>query len=555
MREPTAATAADSARASAVTRRDAVFVAACVLVALALRMPLLTRSVWFDEACMSSQRIGTWEQLLATLYVDIHPPLFVTGMHFWGRCFGDREVALRLPAVLTGLAAAPLLFWTGYRLVGPTAARWAVVLLVLSPAHIWYSAEARLYAPMVAFTLLLFATFDRALDPATHRRRRWFGVHLAVLAVVLTLHYYLAVYVLVLAGLAAGALRRVGRPARSLLVAYTVGLVLLAGFVLAKHSLGEFDTGQDYLTTLNGERLLAFVFDWCWTGHTLLPAETLLTTALAWTWLLLGAGLLVLGVQRLMATARRQPRSLLVLVGFLTLPLFLLACNVCGYDRTYLARSVIPALPFVLLLGGNGLATFRGVAARIAGGATVALAVAAVIGLYVLGDSHWTVYKPSSDWRSATAWLGSEIDADGAGRAVFTSTPNPRPLSYYDPRIQDVKNLAMPILPEQLGARVRRHFGGWLGTWAECTFRTFAARNATLLATAKLRVYRSTSDPADLDMPHRSKDDICYLLQDLWHPHRSVDSSVWDLREHPRVRVLGTFLFQGIAVHKVSILP
>ena len=57
-------------------RHTAWLLAAMVLTALLLRLPLLGRSVWFDEACMSDQRIGTWPQLLATLYVDIHPPLF-----------------------------------------------------------------------------------------------------------------------------------------------------------------------------------------------------------------------------------------------------------------------------------------------------------------------------------------------------------------------------------------------------------------------------------------------------------------------------------------------
>ncbi|MFY9345606.1 MAG: glycosyltransferase family 39 protein, partial [Planctomycetota bacterium] len=256
-----------------MSRRDVVFVLLCTALALAVRLPLLGRPVWFDEACMSSQRIGTWEQLVATLYVDIHPPLFVTFMHCWGRLFGDGELALRLPALLSGLAALPLLFWSGYRLVGVAAARWAVLLLALSPAHAWYSAEARLYAPMVAWTLLVFGTAERLLagDSAHRRRLQW--LHVAGVGVLLALHYYLAVFVVALAIAAPFVARGLPRPVRWLLVVHGVALVLLAAFVAAKLALGEFETSQDYLGPLTADKLRAFVLDWCWSGHALLPAD------------------------------------------------------------------------------------------------------------------------------------------------------------------------------------------------------------------------------------------------------------------------------------------
>ncbi|MGB3968617.1 MAG: hypothetical protein WBO45_17920, partial [Planctomycetota bacterium] len=255
-------------------------------------------------------------------------------------------------------------------------------------------------------------------------------------------------------------------------------------------------------------------------------------------------------------TAQRPHRpAMLVLVGACALPLFLFACALGGFERTYIERTMIPALPFVLLLAGNGLTALSGRLGKVAGALVLAHAAAALASLFAFGDSHWTVYKPNSDWRAATAWLAREIDGDGAGRAVFTSTPNPRPLSYYNFRIQDVKNLAVAVDPQQLGASVRKRLGAFCGDFAERTFRGFAAHNQALLAGAQLRVYRSASDPARLELGSRSKDDVCYLLQDEWHPHRSVDSSVWDLLANARVQVLATERFPGIFVHKVRIAP
>src|SRR5262245_63242492 len=146
MPEPSTNTAAPASWPT--SRHVAWLLTAAVVVGLLLRVPLLGRPLWFDEVCMSKQWIGTWEQLLAALYVDIHPPLFLCFMHCWNGVFGDGELSLRLPPLLAGLACIPLLYWTGHRLVGQTAALWAVVLLTLSPVHIWYSAEARLYTPM-----------------------------------------------------------------------------------------------------------------------------------------------------------------------------------------------------------------------------------------------------------------------------------------------------------------------------------------------------------------------------------------------------------------------
>jgi hypothetical protein len=537
------------------TRSPIAFVLGLTVVALALRLPLLGRPLWFDEVCMSSQRIGTFEQWLATLYVDIHPPLFVSFMHFWGRLFGDGELALRLPALLVGVATIPLTFWAGVRLVGPVAARWATALLALSPVHIWYSAEARLYAPMVAQTLLLVGTFDRLLDAEERPRRGLLTLHVANVFAMCFLHYYLAAFVLVFALLAPVLARGFRPPVRAIVGWHGAALVALGLFVLGKRLLGRFETSQDYLVALDLPKLAAFLFDWCWTGHTLAPVDNSIATTVATCHQGLGAVLCGLGLVAVVVRRNAWPRGLLVPIAMLVLPLFLLVAAASGLDRTFLERSAIPTLPFVLLLAGAGLGLLRGLAARVAGGITLALAVAALVGLWRLHGTHWTVYKPNSDWRAAAAWLGAEIDAGGGGRLVFTSTPNPRPLSYYDPRIQDVKNLALPTEPRQLGDAVRKRLGHWLGDFAERTFTAFAAHNQELLAHAALRVHRATSDPARLSPSPLANDGICYLVQDEWHPHRSVDSSVWDLLDNKKVEVLASGRFQGIQVHKVRIQP
>ena len=534
------------------TPRRVWILLAITAVAALLRMPLMGRPVWFDEACMSDQRIGTTAQWLATLYVDIHPPLFVSFMHFWNGWFGDDALTMRLPALLSGLLCIPLTWWTGHRLVGDRAALLACLLLALSPVHVWYCAEARLYAPMIACALLAFGCVDRLTDRAVRRPRLLFTLHAVNVAVMLSLHYYLSVFVAALAALAPLLARGSGRRVAGLLWLHGVGLALLAAFLFLKLQLGQLETSQHYLSALDGRALFEFLFSWCWTGETLqaTSSSALQSWGAAAVWF--GVGLLALGTVQLFLRARRHPRGLLTLVGLLTLPAFLLACALVGLDSTFVNRTSIAALPFVLLLAGAGVELLPAVLRKAAAGAALTCAGAALAALYFTYETEWTLYKPHPDWQSAAAYLADEIDAGASGAPVFTSMPNPRSLSYYEPRIQDAKNLEVRLRPAEIAAKVEKLAGAALGARAGALFQEFATHNRCLLAQADLVIRRSRPRAAELALPdgHRGP---CYLVRNRWHPHPSVDDSIEQLLLDPAVEVLHTQRCRGVTIYKVRI--
>ncbi|MCK5943205.1 MAG: glycosyltransferase family 39 protein [Planctomycetes bacterium] len=520
-----------------------------VVAAALLRLPLLDRSIWFDEACMSDQRIGTTAQWLATLYVDIHPPLFVTFMHFWNGWFGDGEIMMRLPALLSGLACLPLTFWTGRRLVGEHAALFAAALLALSPVHVWYCAEARLYTPMVMCTLFAFGCVDRLTDDALGRQRLLFWLHALNVAVMLALHYYLAVVVVALALVAL----LLTRGARALLLVHGVGTLLLGGYVFAKLQLGEFETSQDYLRALDVPELFEFVFGWAWTGNTMQATDNGLLQGLAVGFRWLGVALVTIGAFAVLRRARSQPRALLVPFGLLLLPCFLLVCVWIGYGRTYLERTLIPALPFVMLLAGAGLQACPRLLRPLLGGLTLGLAATALGTLYATFETSWTLYKPHPDWRCAAAYLGAEIDAGNGGAPVFTSMPNPRSLSYYDPRIQDAKNLEVALSPDEIAGKVERRLGATIGGIARELFTEFAEHNRALLAQAQLVIRRSAASPAELPLA-AGFDGVFYLVRNEWHPHVSVDDTIERLIADAAVEVLHAERCTGVTVYKVRLV-
>lgn len=150
---------------------------------------LSAQSVWLDEAI-------TWERAslpLPELFDDavrrLHNPAYFTLMHYVLRV-GDDELMLRLPSALFGalkmLAAAVL----GQVVGGRRIAILTVLLLALSPQHLHYDQEARMYAWLTfALTIALAGLLwlvrhpDAARGPmwrvaglppsATHARRAW----------------------------------------------------------------------------------------------------------------------------------------------------------------------------------------------------------------------------------------------------------------------------------------------------------------------------------------------------------------------------------------------
>ncbi len=153
-----------------------------LLLAAALRLlPLTNQPLWIDEAFSLWLAEQSIPQIVSqSAHLDQHPPLFYLALHFARAGLGRSTFALRLPAALASIAAVPLLFVTGARLHGQTAGLLAALLLALSPLHVRYAQEARMYAPLtlaVAASLYFFVRlsfvqhgFVQAEHSSTFRR-------------------------------------------------------------------------------------------------------------------------------------------------------------------------------------------------------------------------------------------------------------------------------------------------------------------------------------------------------------------------------------------------
>jgi mannosyltransferase len=117
-----------------------------LLVAVGLRCYQLgAQSLWYDETV--SAYLANQDLISLTRHTagDIHPPLYYYLLHLWTRLAGDSEFALAFPSLAFGLLLVAMAYRLGSRLLNRATGLLAAGLTALSPFHIWYAQEVRMY--------------------------------------------------------------------------------------------------------------------------------------------------------------------------------------------------------------------------------------------------------------------------------------------------------------------------------------------------------------------------------------------------------------------------
>lgn len=148
-----------------------------VLLAAVLRLATLDRqSFWLDEAVSYRTAIRPLPALLDIVaQQDIHPPLYYVVLHYW-LLGGDSEFWLRLLSTLFSVASVWLIGRLGEWLIEPRAGIVAAGILAISPLHVWYAREARMYALIALLALAGVACLWRALMAERRAGWWWAGV-------------------------------------------------------------------------------------------------------------------------------------------------------------------------------------------------------------------------------------------------------------------------------------------------------------------------------------------------------------------------------------------
>lgn len=168
-RAPRGASASSAAGAAApVNVRSAL--ASIVMVALVARGIGLDGGLWVDEiySLVRSFRAPV-VGILTEFWGDNHHPLYALLAHGSRALFGESAWAVRLPAMLLGVAAVPMVYLVGARLVPRREALLAALLLAVSYHHVWFSQNARGYSAIALLALVTTWALLRAVDTGATR--------------------------------------------------------------------------------------------------------------------------------------------------------------------------------------------------------------------------------------------------------------------------------------------------------------------------------------------------------------------------------------------------
>jgi uncharacterized membrane protein len=138
-----------------------------LLLALLVRLPRISESLWYDEAFSVQLVTLPFEDFGPALLADVHPPAYYGILGTALALFGNSPVVARIPSLLFGLVAVALGYRIALRLFGrQDVALVAMLILAVSPAAAYYSVEARSYAMLtcLVFGMVLCLLERRALS-------------------------------------------------------------------------------------------------------------------------------------------------------------------------------------------------------------------------------------------------------------------------------------------------------------------------------------------------------------------------------------------------------
>lgn len=184
---------------------------AIVALGAALRFARLDDlSLWLDEIYVVDYIRRPWREVLGFEGAyDNHPPLYFGIVKAVSTLTGEASAARGMSAAAGSLSIVAVFLLTR-RLVGTNAGLLASLIVALSPLHVWYSREGRMYAPAAFFVALSWYALIRFLPTCD---RRWGVVYGATLVLAAytdySAFYALAPQALVVGWLAVGTSWRV----------------------------------------------------------------------------------------------------------------------------------------------------------------------------------------------------------------------------------------------------------------------------------------------------------------------------------------------------------
>jgi hypothetical protein len=129
-----------------------------------------SKGLWLDEAFsvwLGWRPLG--EMLSWLVRIDQHPPLYYILLHFW-MVLGDGAATVRALSALCGTLNIPVIYLLGRRLADGKVGLLAALILAVSPFHVHFAQETRMYtllalnASLALYALVRLLTDSRSVE-------------------------------------------------------------------------------------------------------------------------------------------------------------------------------------------------------------------------------------------------------------------------------------------------------------------------------------------------------------------------------------------------------
>jgi mannosyltransferase len=406
-----------------------------VLLAFGLRVYHLGyQSLWEDE--VHSVVRGNLPLSLALrdiLSAGNQAPLYFLTMHFW-QFLGDDALIVRFFSVICGTLATAMLVRLSVLIQGRRAGLAAPLLLAISPLHIWYSQETRMYSLVILLAIAGNYLFLRAIR--RNRSMYWLGYAACILALVYT--HYLTSLMVVAHFIFLFVNRRCAEPKLALrhwtLSMAMVGLTYLPWLLAVAQQADVRTPNTSWISPVHWADPLLTLYTFA-LGQT---SGGDLASALGFSCLLGGSSLAI-------AQIARSPhcRAERLVVHWLLTPLLLLflaswASSRRGGVSLFVDRYLLFVLPAFLLLAAWGLDELRHRSKLLA---CIAMAMVLVGTSRSLCRLYFDPSYHRENWRDAVAYLGE--GRDSGDMVIISSDPHFVALGYY--QLGDVELRVLPL--------------------------------------------------------------------------------------------------------------
>lgn len=432
---------------------------AIVAVGGYLRLTLLDQqSLWFDEADIVVRAQRSWSEILSTFTIQgENGPLYNVMLAVWIRVAGISETAVRFPSAVAGVLALPAIYLLARRLAGPQVGLISAGLLAISPYHIWYSQEAKMYSIITLLAIVSTLLLIEAL--ASGDRRLW----IAYVAVTTIMFYTHVASVLIFGAhvvFVLGTYRRWKWQTRTLIIAGAaltlpyLPIALWAARVVG----GDVPTWHGDISLIDAMKSIAVRF-------TTFRSDAEIEFRAVWLYFLTAAG----AALWLVATRRRRVVGSL-LVSLAVVPVVGL-WFISLRNSVFSDRYIIGALPAYLILVAIGLAYL----ARSRAGVAPAVLLATGLLAYTwapMVDVNRSQTAQKEDWRSAYARVAENAEPND----VFLMHPGYiiSTLAYYGQRDERLDGHPVGTIPsfapdwmtrEVMVEMLRDEFGQFTHFW------------------------------------------------------------------------------------------